>query len=49
MGLTINWNFRFTGTAQDACGVVRTLSQQAQDLPFALVSDIVELKAHFPS
>ncbi len=44
MGLTINWNFSFTGTAQDACGVVRTLSQQAQDLPFAFVSDIVELK-----
>ena len=44
VGLTINWNFSFTGTAQDARGIVRTLNQQAQDLPFALVSDIVELK-----
>ena len=44
VGLTINWNFNFTGTAQDARGIIRTLKHQAQDLPFAHVSDIVELK-----
>ena len=43
MGLTIHYNLKFRGEQREARQVIDQLRSRARDLPFAKVSDVVEL------
>lgn len=43
MGLTIHYNLKFSGNQQEARQVIDQLRSRARDLPFAQVSEVVEL------